>query len=54
MLPCPILTDQKDGKTHLSTMLPSVMGTFFPGKGIQTVAALVKSAVLSIVDESAK
>jgi len=54
MLPCPILIYQQDGKTHISTMLPSVMETFFPGKGIETVAALVEKAVVAIVDESAK
>lgn len=54
MLPCPIVVYRKDGKTHISTMLPSLMGEFFPGKGIETVAALVESVVLSIVDESAK
>lgn len=54
MLPCPILIYQKDGKTHISTMLPSLMGQFFPGKGIEPVAAQVQKAVVSIVDESAK
>jgi len=54
MLPCPILIYQKDGKTHISTMLPSLMSQFFPGKGIEPVAAQVQKAVVSIVDESAK
>ncbi len=54
MLPCPILIYQQDGKTHISTMLPSLMGQFFPGKGIEPVAALVEKAVVAIVDESAK
>lgn len=54
MLPCPILIYLQDGKTHISTMLPSVMGTFFPGKGIETVAALVEKAVVAIVNESAQ
>ncbi len=54
MLPCPILIYRKDGKTYISTMLPGLMGEFFPGKGIEPVAALVQTAVVSIVDESAK
>jgi uncharacterized protein (DUF302 family) len=54
MLPCPIVVYGKEGQTHITTMLPSLMGEFFPGKGIEAVAALVEKAVLSIVDESAK
>ncbi len=54
MLPCPISIYQKEGKTHISTMLPSIIGEFFPGKGIEPVAALVEKVVVSIVDESAK
>lgn len=54
MLPCPIAVYEKQGKTHISTMLPSVIGEFFPGKGIESVAAQVEKAVVSIVDESAR
>ena len=54
MLPCPITVYEKDGKTHISTMLPSVIGEFFPGKGIEPVAAQVEQTVLAIVNESAK
>lgn len=54
MLPCPIAVYIKENKTHISTMLPSVMGEFFPGKGIESVAAQVEKAVLSIVNESAQ
>ena len=54
MLPCPILIYQKDGKTHISTMLPTLMEKFFPGKGIESVAALVEKAVVAIVEESSK
>ncbi len=54
MLPCPIVIYRKDGKTHISTMLPALMSQFFPGKGIEAIAALVQTAVVSIVDESAK
>jgi uncharacterized protein (DUF302 family) len=54
MLPCPITVYEKEGKTRLSTMLPSVMAEFFPGEGIEPVAAQVEKAVLAIVNESAK
>ncbi len=54
MLPCPITVYTKDGKTHISTMLPTVMGEFFPGKGIEAIAAQVEQVVVSIINESAK
>lgn len=54
MLPCPITIYTKDGKTHISTMLPTVMGEFFPGKGIEAIAAQVEQVVVSIINESAK
>jgi uncharacterized protein (DUF302 family) len=54
MLPCPIVVFEKAGQTHMTTMLPSVMAEFYPGKGIEPVAGLVEKAVLAIVDESAK
>lgn len=54
MLPCPIVVYRQAGQTHISTMLPSIMGKFFPGKGIESVAALVEKAAVEIVDESAK
>ena len=54
MLPCPITVYEKDGETYISTMLPGVIGEFFPGKGIEPIAALVEQAVVAIVNESAK
>lgn len=53
MLPCPIVVYEKDGKTYISTMLPSVIGEFFPGKDIEPVVGLVEEAVVAIVNESA-
>ena len=53
MLPCPITVYEKEGKTFISTMLPGVIGEFFPGKGIEAVAAQVEKAVVAIVDKSA-
>jgi uncharacterized protein (DUF302 family) len=54
LLPCPITVYEDGGKTHISTMLPSVMGELFAGAGIESIAAEVEKAVLSIMDESAK
>ncbi len=54
MLPCPISVYEKESKTHISTMLPSIMSEFFPGKGIEAVANEVEKAVLAIIDESAR
>lgn len=54
MLPCPITVYTQAGKTRITTMLPSVMGEFFPGKGIEAVAAQVEKAVVEIVDASAR
>jgi hypothetical protein len=37
----PITVYEKDRKTPISSMLPTVIGEFFPGKGIKPVAAQV-------------
>jgi uncharacterized protein (DUF302 family) len=54
MLPCPITVYTQSGKTRITTMLPSVIGEFFPGKGVETVAAQVEKAVVEIVDAAAR
>lgn len=54
MLPCPITVYTRDGRTRITTMLPSVIGEFFPGKGIEPVAQQVEKVVLEIVNESAR
>ena len=53
MLPCPITVYAQGSKTRITTMLPSVIGEFFPGKGIENVAAQVEKAVVEIVEASA-
>jgi uncharacterized protein (DUF302 family) len=50
MLPCPISVYVQDGKTHISTLLPTSIAHFFPNAGIEGVAADVETAVLKIVD----
>jgi uncharacterized protein (DUF302 family) len=52
MLPCPISVYRKDGKTHISTLLPTSMVEFFPDAGIASVAEAVERAVLEIIAEA--
>ncbi len=50
MLPCPISVYVRDGKTHISTLLPTAMIEFFPAAGIESIAAEVEAIVLRIVE----
>lgn len=52
MLPCPISVYVKDGKTHISTMLPSSIAQFFPHAGIEGIAAEVENIVLKIIKDA--
>lgn len=52
MLPCPISVYEKDGKTHISTILPSSIAQFFPHAGIEGIAAEVESIVLKIIKDA--
>ena len=52
MLPCPISVYRKDGRTHISTLLPTSMVEFFPDAGIASVAEAVERAVLEIIAEA--
>jgi len=54
MLPCPIAIYAQGGQTSISTMLPTRIGEFFPGRDLETIAAQVEKAVLAIVEESAR
>jgi hypothetical protein len=40
----------QDGKTHISTLLPTSITHFFPNAEIEGVAAEVETAVLNIVN----
>lgn len=53
MLPCPISVYVQDGRTRISTLLPSAIAEFFPRAGIEGVAGEVERAVLEIVNEAA-
>jgi len=52
MLPCPISVYVKEGKTHISTLLPSSIAEFFPQAGIEDLAGEVERIVLNIVEEA--
>ena len=52
MLPCPISVYLQDGRTHISTRLPTSMIEFFPAAGIESLASEVESIVLRIVEEA--
>lgn len=52
MLPCPISVYVQDGRTHISTLLPTSMIEFFPAAGIESLASEVERIVLQIVEEA--
>jgi uncharacterized protein (DUF302 family) len=52
MLPCPIAVYTREGRTFISTMLPSVLADLYPDSGIGEVAAAVEKTVLEIIEEA--
>lgn len=52
MLPCPISVYVQGGRTCISTLLPSSIAEFFPGTGIEGLAAEVEAIVLRIIEEA--
>lgn len=53
MLPCPIMVYEKDGGVLISTMRPSLIGSFFPEADIGDVAAQVEGVLVDIINEAA-
>jgi uncharacterized protein (DUF302 family) len=53
MLPCPVMVYEDSGETFISTMRPSLIGTFFPEAQIDEIAAEVEAQIIAIVDEAA-
>ncbi len=51
MLPCPISIYVQEGKTHISTLLPTSIAEFFPQAGIEDLASEVERIVLKIIEE---
>ena len=52
MLPCPISVYVQEGKTHISTLLPTSIAEFFPQAGIEDLASEVEQIVLKIIEEA--
>jgi uncharacterized protein (DUF302 family) len=52
MLPCPISVYVAEGKTHISTMLPTSIIEFFPHAGIEELATAVEQIVVQIVEQA--
>jgi uncharacterized protein (DUF302 family) len=52
MLPCSICVHSQQGRTYISTMLPSVLVDFFPESRLEAVASAVETAVRSIIDKA--
>ncbi|SRR5581483_2986857 len=50
MLPCPISVYVEQGKTHISTLLPTSIVQFYPEAGIEGLASEVEKIVLEIVE----
>ncbi len=53
MLPCPVMVYTQDGEVFISTMLPTLLASFFPDAGIGDVAVQVEQAIKRIVDQAA-
>ena len=54
MLPCPISVYVVNGRTHISTMLPTTISEFFPEAGIEDAASQVEKVVIEIIEEAAR
>ena len=53
MLPCPISVYVENGRTVISAMRPKAIAGFFPGAGIESLAAEVDAIIVEIVDRAA-
>lgn len=51
-LPCKVTVYTQQGETRISALLPTVMGSFFPGPVVAEVASEVESVIRAIVDEA--
>ncbi len=53
MFPCPVMVYAEDGQVFITTMRPSLIGSFYPEAKIDAIAAEVETAIIAIVDEAA-
>ena len=52
MLPCPISVYVQQGKTYISTLLPSTIAEFYPQAQVEGLAGEVEAIVLRIIEEA--
>lgn len=52
MLPCPISVYADNGRTYISTMLPTAIATFYPNADIGSSAQAVEAVLKEIVDQA--
>lgn len=52
MLPCRITVYEQGGQVFISALRPTVLERFFPGKGLERLAAEVDEIITSVVDEA--
>lgn len=53
MLPCPIMVYAEGDVVFISTMRPTLIGSFFPDAHIDEVAAEVEAVIVQVVDRAA-
>jgi uncharacterized protein (DUF302 family) len=53
MLPCPVMVYAERGSVFITTMRPTLIGSFFPEAHIDEVAAEVESIVIGVIDRAA-
>ncbi len=53
MFPCPVLVYVENGQVFISTMRPSLIGSFYPEADIDEIAHEVETVITRIVDEAA-
>ena len=53
MLPCPVMVYEESSETFISTMRPSLLGSFFPEAHLDEIATEVEAQIIAIVDDAA-
>lgn len=53
MLPCPIMVYADKGQVFVSTMRPTLISSFFPDAGIDSVAREVEDIIVRVIDQAA-
>jgi uncharacterized protein (DUF302 family) len=54
MLPCPVIVYEQDGDVLISTMRPTLIGSFFPDAEIGDIATTVEDKIFAIVRDAAR